>query len=379
MKILIVISRFIVGVLFIISGLIKANDAIGFSYKLEEYFSADVLNLEFLMPFALIMAAGICIVEIVLGIMVIIGARPKITSRLLMAMILFFTFLTFYSAYFNKVTDCGCFGDAIKLTPWGSFNKDLILLFFISILYFKYKDIKSMFSVKMENMLVAIVTFFSFAFVIHTYNHLPIKDFRPYAVGKNISESMKTCEDLGLPCTEEAYYYKVKDKTSGQEIEILSTEYQENWQNYDFISSTENAITLVQGYEPAITDFSISLNGFDYTTSILDEEYVFLLVCYNINKTNDSPFDDINQLYTSILSDSIASLYALSASSTDDLNLFNERNNSNFEFYFTDETTLKTMVRSNPGLILMNKGTIVAKWHFNDLQSYETIKNHYLK
>ena len=106
MKILIVISRFIVSVLFIISGLIKANDAIGFSYKLEEYFSADVLNLEFLMPFALIMAAGICIVEIVLGVMVIIGARPKITSRLLMAMILFFTFLTFYSAYFNKVTDC---------------------------------------------------------------------------------------------------------------------------------------------------------------------------------------------------------------------------------------------------------------------------------
>ena len=115
------LSRLFVGVLFIVSGLIKANDALGFSYKLDEYFSADVLNLEFLMPLSLIMAAGICIVEIVLGVMVLIGSRPKLTNWSLMGMIIFFTFLTFYSAYFNKVTDCGCFGDAIKFTPWQSF------------------------------------------------------------------------------------------------------------------------------------------------------------------------------------------------------------------------------------------------------------------
>ena len=108
-------SRLIVGILFIFSGLIKANDTIGFSYKLEEYFSADVLNLEFLIPLALVMAAVICVFEVVAGIMVLIGSRPKLTNWSLMLMIIFFTFLTFYSAYFNKVTDCGCFGDAIKL------------------------------------------------------------------------------------------------------------------------------------------------------------------------------------------------------------------------------------------------------------------------
>ena len=117
MKYITYLSRLVVGALFIISGLIKANDAIGFSYKLEEYFAADVLNLEFLIPFALVMAAAICIVEIVLGVMVLIGSRPKLASWSLLGMIVFFTFLTFYSAYFNKVTDCGCFGDAIKLTP----------------------------------------------------------------------------------------------------------------------------------------------------------------------------------------------------------------------------------------------------------------------
>ena len=135
MKYLTYFSRLIVGILFIFSGLIKANDTIGFSYKLEEYFSADVLNLEFLIPLALVMAAVICVFEVVAGIMVLIGSRPKITNWSLMLMIIFFTFLTFYSAYFNKVTDCGCFGDAIKLTPWGSFIKDVILIFFISILF----------------------------------------------------------------------------------------------------------------------------------------------------------------------------------------------------------------------------------------------------
>ena len=379
MKILTFISRIVVGILFIISGLIKANDAIGFSYKLEEYFSPDVLNLEFLIPFAFIMAAAICVVEIVLGIMVIIGSRAKLTSLLLMAMILFFTFLTFYSAYFDKVTDCGCFGDAVKLTPWGSFRKDIILLFFITILLIEHKNIKSMLSIKKENMLIAIISFFSIAFVYHTYSHLPIKDFRPYAVGKNISDGMLSCSDLGLPCTEEAYFYIVKDKSSGQEIEILSTVYQDNWENYEFISSTDKTIVLQEGYEPPIHDFSISIDDFDYTSTILEQENALLFICYNINKTDDKSFDELNKLYDSVVLDSLASFIPLSASGYDDLQSFKLKNNVVFDFYFTDETTLKTIVRSNPGLVLLNKGTVVAKWHLNDIPDYESIKNLFIK
>jgi uncharacterized membrane protein YphA (DoxX/SURF4 family) len=379
MKILTYISRIVVGVLFVISGLIKANDALGFSYKLEEYFSPDVLNLEFLIPFSFIMAAAICVLEIVLGIMVLIGSRAKITSLLLMAMILFFTFLTFYSAYFDKVTDCGCFGDAIKLTPWGSFRKDIILLFFITILLIEHKNIKSMLSIKKENMLIAVVSFFSIAFVYHTYNHLPIKDFRPYAIGKNISEGMKTCSELDLPCTEEAYFYKVKEKFTGQEMEILSTEYQENWENYEFISSTDKTIILQEGYEPPIHDFSISLNDVDYTSLILEQENVLLLVCYDINKTMDHNFEEINKLYSSVIQDSLAFFISLSASGNDDLQAFKLKNDIEYDFYFTDETTLKTIIRSNPGLVLLNKGTIVGKWHLNDLPDYKTIKNHFIK
>ena len=376
MKYLTFLSRFVVGVLFIISGLIKANDALGFSYKLEEYFSADVLNLEFLMPMALFLAASICIVEIVLGVMVLIGSRPKLTSWSLLGMIVFFTFLTFYSAYFNKVTDCGCFGDAIKLTPWGSFYKDIILLFFIMII-FKQKDkIQPLFNLKKENMLNAIVIFFSITFVYHTYTHLPIKDFRPYAIGNNLVEGMKTCEELELPCREEAYYYIVKDKASGQESELLSTEYLQKWQVYDFVEATEKVLVLEEGYDPPVKDFSISSQGYDFTDQVLEAELTFLVVNYNVKKSNKEVYNKINAFYDACLLDSI-SVYSLSASSDEDINEFKHETASVMPFYFTDETTLKTIVRSNPGLVMLKKGTVVGKWHFNDFPNYQDIKIHF--
>jgi uncharacterized membrane protein YphA (DoxX/SURF4 family) len=378
MRFLTVISRWIVGVLFIVSGLIKANDALGFSYKLEEYFSADVLNLEFLIPLALVMAAGICILEIVLGVMVLVGARPKLTSWALLSMIVFFTFLTFYSAYFNKVTDCGCFGDAVKLTPWESFGKDLILLFFIGIIFLRKHLIKPLLSMKMENMLIGIVAFFCFAFVFHTHNHLPLKDFRPYAIGKNIPEGMKTCDELGVPCEEVAYFYKVKDKVSGEELEITSVEYQNNWEQYDFLESSDNSIVLQEGYEAPIHDFSISLDGADYTYSVLDADYAFLLVTYNILKTEKDAWSKVNDLAASAETNSIPFL-VMSASTDEVIEDFRHEVQAMYPFYFTDETTLKTMVRSNPGLLLLKKGTIVGKWHHHDFPDFESIQQQYLQ
>ncbi len=373
MKFLTFFSRLFVGILFIFSGLIKANDTIGFSYKLEEYFSADVLNLEFLIPLALFMAAGICIFEIVVGIMVLIGSRPKFANWSLMTMIIFFTFLTFYSAYFNKVTDCGCFGDAIKLTPWGSFLKDIILIFFISILFIGERHIKPLFSRKMENMFLAIITFFSFAFVFHTYRHLPIKDFRPYSIGNNIYEGMKTCDELELPCNEEAYYYIVKNKESGELSKMLSSDYQNRWEEFDFIEATDETVVLQEGYEPIIKDFSIFKDDIDHTDSVLSKENVFLLICYNIDKTSSSVQKEINSFYSECLTAGI-SFYALSASSDDNIFAFANENKITYPFYFTDETTLKTMIRSNPGLIYLQEGTIKGKWHYNDFPSLSDIE-----
>ena len=374
MQFLTLISRLLVGLLFIVSGLIKANDALGFSYKLEEYFSSGVLNMEFLIPYSFLLAAGICVAEIVLGVMVLIGARPKFTSFSLLGMIVFFTFLTFYSAYFNKVTDCGCFGDAIKLTPWESFGKDIILLFFIAVIFLKRNFIKPLLSFKIENMLLVVVTFFCFAFVFHTYNHLPIQDFRPYAVGKSIPEGMKTCDELGLPCPEKIDYFLVKNKETGEEKELLSSEW--NWQTDDFVSITEKSLEI-EGYEPPVKDFSISIDGADYTDSILNSDYAILLVAYDLSKTTKQAWSQVNDLAAGAEEIEIPFI-TMTASSDEMIEEFRHEVQAAYPFYFTDETTLKTIVRSNPGLLLLKKGTIIGKWHYNDFPTFEEIKQNLL-
>ena len=375
MYFLTLISRFVVGVLFIVSGLIKANDALGFSYKLEEYFSAGVLNMEFLIPYAFLLAAGICIAEIFLGVMVLIGARPKFTSWSLLGMIVFFTFLTFYSAYFNKVTDCGCFGDAVKLTPWESFGKDVVLLFFIAIIFLKKNVIKPMLSFKMENMLLGVITFFCFAFVYHTYNHLPMKDFRPYAIGKSIPEGMKTCDELGLPCPEKIDYFLVRNKETGEEKQVLSLDW--DWQTDDFVSNTGKSLEI-EGYEAPVHDFSISIDGADYTESILSSDYAFLVVAYNLSKTDKDAWSQVNDLAAGAERIEVPFI-TMSASSDEMIEEFRHEVQAAYPFYFTDETTLKTIVRSNPGVLLLKKGTIIGKWHHNDFPTFEEIKQNHLQ
>ena len=143
MKFIVQIFRILVGALFIFSGAVKVVDPIGSQYKFEEYFSASVLDLEFLIPYALPFAIILIVVEITLGAALLVGWKSKFTVRSLLATIIFFSFLTWYSAYYNKVTDCGCFGDAIKLTPWQSFYKDVILTIAILILNFRINDINT--------------------------------------------------------------------------------------------------------------------------------------------------------------------------------------------------------------------------------------------
>ena len=179
-------SRIFVGLLFIISGLIKLNDPVGFSYKLAEYFGETVLNLPVFITYSLAIAVLIVIFETVLGCMLLIGFKPKFTIWSLLLMIVFFSFLTFYSAYFHKVTDCGCFGDALKLTPWQSFTKDIVLLFFILLLFFNIKNVKPLFNANFRNALVSLCVVLCAFMGYWVLYHLPIIDFRAYKVGTNI-------------------------------------------------------------------------------------------------------------------------------------------------------------------------------------------------
>ena len=364
MRILLIISRFLVGILFIISGLIKANDTIGFSYKLGEYF--EVFGMEWLSAFALLIAASICIFEILLGTMLLIGSRIKFVSWSLLLMIVFFTFLTFFSAYFNKVTDCGCFGDALKITPWQSFFKDMVLLFFILIIFVSRNKIQAFFTKKAENTINIFILILCTSFVWYTFSHLPSKDFRPYAIGENIPEGMQIPEDAKQDVFEDIWYYEIDGETQ----QFTTT--QEPWKIKGAKYVDRKTKLIEKGYEPPIHDFSISKDGVDITDSILSVKKAYIVIAYNIGKTDAEASKKLTDLYLACEKEGIT-FVALSASSDDLIDVFRHENNIMFPYHFTDETTLKTIVRSNPGLVKIEEGTIRGKWHFNDLPSIEKL------
>jgi len=315
MKLLVHISRILVGALFIFSGFVKLVDPIGSQFKFEEYFSESVLNMEFLVPYALAFSIILIIAEIVLGVAILVGWKAKATVFSLLGMITIFTFLTWYSAYYNKVTDCGCFGDAIKLTPWQSFYKDVILAVLILILLFRIKEIKPIASGKLPKIITYISFFASLYITYHVLVHLPIIDFRAYAIGNNIPEGMKYKDD---------------------------------------------------GEIPKIHDFYLEDAQSDLAPEILAKEKVLLVIVYDLQKADSNGFKSIKEITEKAIKEGY-SVYGASASFTDELILAKEKYELPFDFLFCDGTTLKTMVRANPGLMMLNKGTITGKWNWSDI------------
>jgi uncharacterized membrane protein YphA (DoxX/SURF4 family) len=407
----------LVGALFIVSGLIKANDAIGFSYKLEEYFT--VFGTPWMNDYALFLAAFVCILEIILGVAVIFGTRMVTVSWLLLLMILFFTFLTFYSAYFNKVTDCGCFGDALKLTPWESFTKDVVLLFFVLIIFFNrlrihHQDLKTdLINSFVAVLLIAVFSWgvinwsfpvwFSLALLIaiafvksamsrvpnsvvlglsglvasgFTYyclNHLPIKDFRPYAIGKNIEEGMMIPKDAPRDSVVMIFQYS----KGGQIHEFTAEQLPEDLDTYEFVDRTDKVIR--QGYVPPIHDFTITdANGSDYTEDFLhNENYSFMVVAYDLSKSNTEVQQKLNELASESEKEGY-DFFGLTSTTVSETDKFRHEHQNIFPYYFCDATTLKTIIRSNPGLVLLKRGTVIEMWHYNDLPSFSEVKNDYL-
>ena len=363
MKYIVGFSRLFVGILFIISGLIKLNDPLGFSYKLEEYFSADVLNIPFLEPYALAISLFVVIFEVVLGVFLLIGFKRKFTVWNLLAMIVFFTFLTFYSAYFDKVKDCGCFGDALKLTPWESFWKDIILLVFILILFFGVKHIQPIFKKKINFGLATISLLVCIWFGYHVLNHLPSKDFRAYKIGANIPEGMVIPEDAPKPVID----YHWKFNVNGAE-QVVTTRGSYPTVDGEYISvETE---TVEEGYEPPIFDFSIESADEDLTEKLLAEDNLVVVIAYSLEKMNPEGAKAIKTL----TDDAIKKGYkviGMSASGEEAKQSVNATYGFNFDFYLCDEKALKTVVRSNPGVLELNKGTVMQKVHWNDVDEFE--------
>ncbi len=363
MKILVGISRVLVGILFIFSGLIKLNDPIGFSFKLQDYFAPEVLNLEFLIPYSLLIAIFVVIFEVLLGVMLLIGYLRKFTVWSLLLMIIFFTFLTFYSAYYNKVTDCGCFGDAIPLTPWESFTKDIILLILILILFFGSKYIKPFFTRNIRSLVIFVCFIGCLGVTYHVLMHLPILDFRAYKIGANIEEGMTIPEGAPKPI----YDYNWKFKVDGKE-KIVTTKGDYPKQEGEFLGVETTEIQA--GYEPPIHDFTIERDGKDYLDEFLEEDNLIIVVAYNLNKSEKDGFFPVQDITNEALKKGYR-VIGMSASSAERTKTLTERYKLNFDFYFCDETTLKTIVRSNPGVLHLQNGTIKQKVHWNDVEDLQ--------
>lgn len=385
MPILVHLSRFMVGGLFIFSGFIKANDPLGFSYKLEEYFEVFKTDsgMQFFESFAHIalpLAIILCVSEMALGFMLLVGYKRDLTLWLLFAQIAFFTFLTFYSACYNKVTTCGCFGDFLVLKPWTSFWKDVALMILITLLLVGKENVNELFSPLITASLTLIAIVLSFAFPIYAYRNLPPLDFRAYKIGDNIKDNMKPGAD-----------YKPAEYESGFIYENLKTGKQEhfNMKNYPWQDtlnwkwvSTDNILIHDAVNPPKIVDFSISdLDGNNITDSILNtKNYLFLLVCYDLTKTEEDEtlHAKINDLYKLAQADKV-NLLALTANDAKLIDNYKHQHQALYDFAQADGVVLKTMVRANPGLILIKDGKVIMNWHHNNFPTYSEVKQKFMK
>jgi len=371
--------RIFVGILFIFSGLIKANDPTGFGYKLEEYF--EVFHMTFLIGYATGIAMLLCILEIVLGALLLFGFWRKQVTTGLLGIIIFFTFLTFVSAFFKVVTSCGCFGDAIPLTPWQSFSKDLVLLVMIVYL-FKFKEEIQPVTTKpgLQSALFAGVFAFSLLFTQFTYNTLPILDFLPYKVGANIPQMMSI--PAGAIPDEYQIMYNMTNKKTGEKKLMSDQDYlkTEIWKddNWEIVGDPESKL-IKAGYQPKIRDLKITdAAGTDYTKEITENPYYNLvIVAWNLNDTHEKGISDLNALALNATEQFNIRTIMLTANSAQDADAFSKRMKLFMEIFYADAVPLKSMVRANPGVLLLKNGEIIGKWNYTTVPSFDDLSKTY--
>jgi uncharacterized membrane protein YphA (DoxX/SURF4 family) len=371
--------RIAVGLLFIFSGLIKANDPLGFSYKLEEYF--EVFHLTSLNGLALSLAIILCALEMILGFALLIGTRAVQVVWGLLLLIIFFAFLTFYSAFFKVVQTCGCFGDAIPLTPWQSFSKDMVLLLLVLVLFVNRTSIKSLFSKKTGGQLLIGATVVFVGFGLYTYNFLPIVDFLPYKIGANILEEMKT--PPGSKPDEFEVTYHLKNKKNSETKVMSDKEYLKTaiWKdaNWEIVGSPESRL-VKKGFEPKIRDLNIQdAQGNNYNEELLSNPfYSLVIVAYNLEGTNTNALNRINALAANLIQNFNTRVILLTSNAPANAEVFAKQHKLVGELFYADGVPLKTMVRSNPGIILLKNGTVINKWHYHNMPKYETLVKNYL-
>ena len=349
------IFRYLTGGVFVFSGMVKLIDPVGTQIKMEEYFEVFAEDFhpffhEFI-PFALPIAVAMCAIEVVLGVALLISYQMRITSTLLLLLVIYFGFLTFYSAYYNKVTDCGCFGDFMKLKPWHSFIKDVVLFVPLLFIFSFRKKINSNLREGFAHTFMAGVTVVSLYIAYHAINHLPIIDFRAYKIGAHIPSLMKPSGNL---------IYEYTMEKDGKKIKM--TDYPLDT-TYKFVSmDIKNPEVL-----PKIKDFSVWNEEGDFTQEILEGNKLIVIVL-DADKAKRKDFVNIVKMVESANKlDAIKiETLVLTASSGEAFERLRHDVQLAAPYYYADGVVLKTIMRSNPGIWLLKDGTVMGKWHYND-------------
>lgn len=372
-KLLVELSRILLGITFMFSGFVKAVDPWGTAYKIEDYLGAFGLSSLSFLSFPL--SSFLCIFEFLLGAFMLFGLYRYWTSRLILLVMCFMTPLTLYLALANPVEDCGCFGDALVITNWQTFYKNVILIICSLFTLVYYKRISNVFTGKTYWLAFFFLIIFSLGFVLRNYIYEPIFDFRPYNIGTYLPDKMTVPEDKKQVEATMLVYEK-----DGQEKEF--TEENFPWEDSTWVFVRMETKVVKPGIDPAIKDFSLTqltldnartkvTGQKDITQEILsDSNYTFLMISPMLDKINLnylSSFEDV--AYYAY--EHNYKFYCLTASVTDEMLHFIEENAINFDFCSADERMLKTITRTNPGLLLLKNGTVINKWADIEVPSEE--------
>lgn len=361
MKTLRIISRILVGLVFIFSGFVKGVDPLGTAYKITDYFEA--YHMVWAIPLSLYLSIILCAFEFVLGVLLVLNVKMKQVAWLTLLIMSFFTLVTFYDALYSPVPDCGCFGDAVKLTNWETFYKNVVLMVFVFIILFGRNKMKAWFSNIKEWGIIAVVSVAFIWFSVYNYRNLPMINFRPWKEGN------KMLADNPQPSK---FYLTYKNKKSGEAKEYLSNELP--WQdtlwtaNWEYVSTREDNPNKSLLGAFAIIDSS----GTDMTDHFVrNPEFQFFIACYNISETNVEAFENKINPFIEKANQKGVSIILLTGSSPDEIKAFRAKfPKMNYEFFSSDDIALKAMIRSNPGLVLLKKATVLGQWHWRNIPEF---------
>ena len=356
------ICRTLLGVVFVFSGAVKAIDPFGTVYKIEDYLKAFGGFFADLLPLAEVAAVVLILLEVVLGVCMVLNVRTQWTSWLALAFYAVMTPLTLYIAINNPVSDCGCFGDALVLTNWQTFGKNVVLITLAIVLVLLRKSVNPLWRGYMEVIIAVIAASITFAFMEYTYQHLPVVDFRPYKIGNHLPTLMEYPEDAEPDQYEFSFVYE-KD---GVEETFTLENYPKGDSTWTFVRQESKLIK--KGYEPPIHDFEIINADYeDLTWDILEsEEPVTLVVMYDLKKADKKQMAKVEALYENCVMN-MAQCYILTGSGTDEISSFSHEYPTLSEGICTcDPVTLKTIVRANPGVIVVQNGVVIDKYNIRN-------------